>query len=52
MADAEYERRLDDKKRVSVTLDVRLPAKLSLATLIERLESQPGVRRVHVRSVG
>ncbi|MFT3770216.1 MAG: MgtC/SapB family protein [Minicystis sp.] len=50
VADAEYERRLDDKKRVSVTLDVRLPAKLGLGVLIERLESQPGVRRVHVRA--
>ncbi|MFT3768970.1 MAG: MgtC/SapB family protein [Minicystis sp.] len=50
VADAEYERRLDDKKRVAVTLDVRLPAKLGLAALIERLESQPGVRRVQVRA--
>lgn len=50
VADAEYERRLDDKKRVSVTLDVRLPAKVGLAELLERLESQPGVRRVQVRS--
>ncbi|APR78722.1 Mg(2+) transport ATPase protein C [Minicystis rosea] len=50
VADAEYERRLDDKKRVTVTLDVRLPAKIGLAELLERLESQPGVRRVQVRS--
>jgi putative Mg2+ transporter-C (MgtC) family protein len=52
VADAEYEHRLDDKKRVTVTLDVRLPAKLGLGVLIERLESQPGVRRVHVKAGG
>lgn len=50
VADVEYQRRLDDKKRVAVTLDVRLPAKLELSTLIEWLESQPSVRRVHVRA--
>jgi putative Mg2+ transporter-C (MgtC) family protein len=50
VADVGYERRLGDKKRVTVTLDVRLPAKLSLTTLIERLEGQPGTRRVHVQT--
>jgi putative Mg2+ transporter-C (MgtC) family protein len=51
-AEVEYERRLDDKKKVTVTLDVRLPARIGLATLIEHLESQPGVRRVHVQAPG
>jgi putative Mg2+ transporter-C (MgtC) family protein len=50
VSDVEYERRLDDKKRVTVTLDVRLPSKLGLGALIERLESQPGARRVHVQT--
>jgi putative Mg2+ transporter-C (MgtC) family protein len=52
VGDVEYDRRFDDKKRVSVAVDVRLPAKLDLAALIEALESQPGVRRVHVRAAG
>ena len=50
VGDVEYERRLDDKKRVAVTLDVRLPSSLSLAALIEQLESHPGTRRVHVQT--
>ncbi len=50
--EVEYERRMDDKKRVTVTLDVRLPARIGLATLIERLESQPGVRRIRVQAPG
>ena len=49
VSDVDYERRLDDKKRLAVTLDVRLPKRVSLAELIERLESQPGIRRVHVQ---
>jgi putative Mg2+ transporter-C (MgtC) family protein len=50
VTEAEYDRRLDDKKRVAITLDVRVPAKLGLPALVERLESQPGVRRVQVRA--
>jgi len=49
-AQVEYDRRLDDKKRVTVTLDVRLPARISLTRLIDRLESQPGVSRIHVQA--
>lgn len=52
VGDAEYERRLDDKKRFVVTLDAWLPAELPIVTLIERLEAQPGVRRVQVRAPG
>jgi putative Mg2+ transporter-C (MgtC) family protein len=51
-AEVEYERRLDDKKRVTVTLDVRLPARISFTRLIDRLESQPGVVRIHVQGPG
>jgi putative Mg2+ transporter-C (MgtC) family protein len=50
VTEMDYDRRLDDKKRVSVTLDVRLPAKITVAALIEHLEIQPGVRRVHVHA--
>ena len=50
VAELDYDKRLDDKKRVVVTLDVGLPASVGLATLIERLESQPGVRRIQVRA--
>jgi putative Mg2+ transporter-C (MgtC) family protein len=49
-AELEYDRRLADKKRVTVTLDVRLPLKLGLPRLIDCLESQPGVRRIHVQT--
>lgn len=52
VSDVEYERRLDDKKRLAVTLDVRLPTRVGLAALIEKLESQPGIRRVHVQMPG
>jgi putative Mg2+ transporter-C (MgtC) family protein len=52
VSDVDYERRLDDKKRVAVTLDVRLPMRVGMPALIERLESQPGIRRVHVQMPG
>jgi putative Mg2+ transporter-C (MgtC) family protein len=50
VTEMDHDRRLDDKKRVSVTLDVRLPAKITVAALVEHLETQPGVRRVHVQA--
>jgi putative Mg2+ transporter-C (MgtC) family protein len=46
VGDAEYTRRAAGQKRVSV--EVRLPAKLGLDALVERLEREPGVRRVRV----
>ena len=46
VAELDYDRRLDDKKRIVVTLDVRIPTGVNLAKLIEKLESQPGVRRI------
>lgn len=43
-----YEKRLDDKPRVMVTVDVRLPVAVTLGRLTERLESLKDVRRIHV----
>lgn len=48
-AGVEYERQLDDKKKISVTIDVQLPEAVPVSSLIEAIESVPGVRRVHVR---
>jgi len=50
VTEMDHDRRLDDKKRVSITLDVRLPAKITVAALVEHLETQRGVRRVHVQA--
>jgi putative Mg2+ transporter-C (MgtC) family protein len=49
VTEMEYERRLDDKRRISVSLDVRLPPSVPLEALIVRLESHPGVKRVNVQ---
>lgn len=46
VAELDYDRRLDDKKKIVVTLDVRVPMHVGLAKLVERLERQPGVRRI------
>ena len=51
VGDMDYERRLDDKRRLEVTFDVKLPRNLELGRLIECLESIPGVRRVNVQAV-
>jgi putative Mg2+ transporter-C (MgtC) family protein len=48
VSDMDYDRRLDEKRRVNVTLDVRIPLTIGIETLIETLEKQPGVRRVHI----
>jgi putative Mg2+ transporter-C (MgtC) family protein len=48
VSDVDYDRRLDDKRRVNLTIDARLPRTVTLATLVEALESRPGVRRVHI----
>ncbi|WP_437276469.1 hypothetical protein WME90_35215 [Sorangium sp. So ce375] len=50
VSDMDYERRLDDKRRVNVTLDARIPNTIGVETLIDQLAKQPGVRRVHVRA--
>ncbi|MGD0679771.1 MAG: MgtC/SapB family protein [Polyangiaceae bacterium] len=49
VSEIEYERRLDDgKKRIVATFDVQFADTLSVARLIEGVESVPGVRRVRV----
>lgn len=45
----EYEKRLDDKPRVTVTFDVRLPIAVTIGSLTERLEKLKDVRRIHVQ---
>ncbi|WP_438020434.1 MgtC/SapB family protein [Sorangium sp. So ce315] len=50
VSDMDYERRLDDKRRVNVTLDARIPNTIGVETLIDQLAKQPGVRRVHVQA--
>jgi putative Mg2+ transporter-C (MgtC) family protein len=52
VAEVEYEKRLDDKKRIAATFDVRLPATVSVGVLVERLEQAAEVRRVHVQAPG
>ncbi|MDF2695747.1 MAG: Mg(2+) transport ATPase protein [Labilithrix sp.] len=48
VADVEYERRLDDKPRTALTLDVSLPAAVTTAMLIATLETLPSVKRIQI----
>ncbi len=48
VSDVEYERRLDEKRRIEITLDARLPATLEVGSLIQKLEALKDVRRIHV----
>lgn len=50
VAELDYDRRLDDKKKVAVSLDVRLPGTARMTGIIELLERQPGVRRIQVHA--
>jgi len=50
VGELDYDKRLDDKKKVAVCFDVRLPASVGFAKLIDVLESRPGVRRIQVRA--
>jgi putative Mg2+ transporter-C (MgtC) family protein len=50
--DLEYETRLDEKRKVAATFDVQIPSSLGVAKLVEELEKQRGIRRVHVRHTG
>ncbi len=50
VAELDYDERRDDKKKTSVSLDVRLPSSVRLVRLIELLEGQPGVRRIQVNA--
>jgi putative Mg2+ transporter-C (MgtC) family protein len=49
VTNVEYERRLDEKRRTSVVLDVKVPARIGVAKLIERIESFSEVRRIHMQ---
>lgn len=46
--DVEYERWLDDKRKIAVTFDLTLPISVSINHLIEHLERHPGIKRVRV----
>lgn len=46
--DFEYERRLDEKRRMALTLDVGLPAEVTVPMLIAALEKQPNVKRIRI----
>ncbi len=48
VAEVAYERRLDEKRRTAITLDVTLPMSVTLARVVEMLEHEDGVRRIHV----
>ncbi len=51
VAELDYDKRLDDnKKKVSMSLDVRLPVSVGFGKVVEVLEAQPGVRRIQVRA--
>jgi putative Mg2+ transporter-C (MgtC) family protein len=48
VAEVEYERRLDEKRRTALTVDVNLPIGISVSALIETLEQFPGVKRIQI----
>jgi putative Mg2+ transporter-C (MgtC) family protein len=49
--DIEYEKRFDEKRRITATFEVQIPSSMGAAPLVERLEALPGVRRVQVQQV-
>ncbi len=48
IADVEYEKRLDAKRRTVMKLDVSLPVKVTVGIFIQAVEKCPGVSRIHV----
>ncbi len=46
--DCEYDRRLDDVRRTDLTLDVGLPADVTVSKLIATLETLPDVKRIRI----
>ncbi|MBX3264842.1 MAG: MgtC/SapB family protein [Labilithrix sp.] len=48
VVDVEYERRLDEKPRTALTLDVSLPVSVTVAALVETLEALPNVKRIQI----
>jgi putative Mg2+ transporter-C (MgtC) family protein len=49
VAELDYDERLGDTKEITVSLDVKLPARVGFAKLVEVLERRPAVRRIRVR---
>lgn len=43
-----YDRRMDEKSKTTVTLDVTLPIAIALTDLVRTLEAQPGVQRIQI----
>jgi len=50
--DVDYEHRLDDKKRIEVTLDVEVKQTVTVAELVRAIETTAGVRRVRIHQHG
>lgn len=48
VVDVEYERRLDEKPRTTLTFDVSLPVSITVAVLVETLETLPNVKRIQI----
>jgi putative Mg2+ transporter-C (MgtC) family protein len=48
VSEVAYDRRMDDKNRTTVTLDVTLPVSIELIELVRRLESHSGVQRIQI----
>jgi putative Mg2+ transporter-C (MgtC) family protein len=48
----DYEHRLDDKKRIEVTLDVEVNEAVSVAQLVRTVETTAGIRRVRISQHG
>ncbi len=49
VSNLDYDRRLDQKKRISATFDVQVPAATEIGAMVERIEALPGVMRIQVR---
>ncbi|MDF2695749.1 MAG: Mg(2+) transport ATPase protein [Labilithrix sp.] len=51
VADADYERRLEEERETTLTLDVSVPHEVPVPTLLEALEKYPGVKRIQISKV-
>lgn len=49
--DVDVERRLDDKRRTTLRLDIKVPVKVTPDQLLAAIEQHPGVRRIHIGQV-
>jgi putative Mg2+ transporter-C (MgtC) family protein len=50
VVEVDYDRRLDEKKRMEVSLDVLIDAEGVESAIVKALESQEGIRRIRVRA--